>query len=573
VAENPQPWTASTIASTRNNVATISNVAAAISSATGVSITSLGIATPVAREMNKQEIDYPAIFNPFRDAIVSTQWIMPFGSSVPIPAGPATNSSLMQNYAYVRANNLTNRISDPQGIYNRLANPVLNDIGPGKIQIGTAIDLLKSYMTDGRFANDQLDLAKYNGHVDQMVRDLNSFTSPTAFDLTYKLSGLMTLQAVEWYTSAKALGSTSDPDLGMARWSQYSEGQQAQLITTFYTLGAASMTKSADAQISQFGSYTPFLNSDGGIYPGSGNNLDVIQIALGMQGAIVTLPNGTTEYFDGNGKIVREESVVTVVAPITNETHDVFVIKEFGQNNNVIRERREQVSADGTQSDITHFSGSVNPIQEEKIRINADGSETRDVTSFGQDGQRTGETITTTSADGSSIRTETRNAAGVVTEIDTVIIDSSNHVVQQAFEALGADGNTTAKTEVTMNILGAGSLQAQHGSRIDFDRGTVQNWDLFNPDALEIALASIAGAPARTIYIDQDSGEISIHQDGGPSIDATAGSQVDVSDSGNYGDSALGNYGDSALNCPPAAAHTIVTSRSPSRCSATAACR
>src|SRR6266700_2197550 len=208
MAENPQPLTGTTITAIQKNAATINSVANAISKATGISITPLGIASPIAREMNKDQIDYPQIFVPFRDAIVSNQWEMSPDPQVPFVAVPATHDSLMQNYRYVQNHKVPNDTNTIEGIYNRLTNPTLNDIGPGKFQIGTAIGLLQSYTNDPRFANDPLDLFKYDGHVEQMVRDLNSNTSATAFDLTSKLSGLMNLQAVEWHTSNQALGPT-----------------------------------------------------------------------------------------------------------------------------------------------------------------------------------------------------------------------------------------------------------------------------------------------------------------------------------------------------------------------------
>jgi hypothetical protein len=83
---------------------------------------------------------------------------------MPFDAGPETNDSLMQNYYYVLKNNPTNRISTIQGIINRLGNPTLNDIGPRKFEIATAESLLHGYLNDRRFANDPLDLFKYDGH-------------------------------------------------------------------------------------------------------------------------------------------------------------------------------------------------------------------------------------------------------------------------------------------------------------------------------------------------------------------------------------------------------------------------
>jgi hypothetical protein len=135
MAENAQPLTDTTINAIRINAATINDVANAITNATGVSVTSVGIASPIAREMNKDQIDYPQIFVPFRDAIVANQYQYSPETGGAVYEGPATNDSLMQNYAYVTANNVSNIASTGLGIVNRLTNPTLNDIGPGKVEL------------------------------------------------------------------------------------------------------------------------------------------------------------------------------------------------------------------------------------------------------------------------------------------------------------------------------------------------------------------------------------------------------------------------------------------------------
>jgi hypothetical protein len=55
--ENPQPLTKDPIAAIQNNAKRIGNIAAEINKATHIPVTPLGIASPVAREMNKDEID------------------------------------------------------------------------------------------------------------------------------------------------------------------------------------------------------------------------------------------------------------------------------------------------------------------------------------------------------------------------------------------------------------------------------------------------------------------------------------------------------------------------------------
>jgi hypothetical protein len=127
MAENPQPLTATTINAIQTNAALIANIAATITSATGVAVTAPDIAAPVAREMNKTQIDYPAALGLVREGVVSSQWQVDPATGVLEYAGPATNDSLMQNYAEVQSQNLTNkavrRMSLRRADWSRRRNP------------------------------------------------------------------------------------------------------------------------------------------------------------------------------------------------------------------------------------------------------------------------------------------------------------------------------------------------------------------------------------------------------------------------------------------------------------------
>src|ERR1700674_1435572 len=284
MSENPRPFSAETLNTIQLDTSNIKRIATEISSATGVGMSALEIASPVARELNKNQFDYLQWYNPIRNSVVNLQWEMSQETGVPVQVGPSTNESLTQNYDYLQGHPLSNVTSTVEGAFNRLTNPVLNDIGPGKVQIKTAIDLLNDYKNDPRFAYDPLDLLKYDGHVDQLVKDLQDPTNRTSFDLTYKFSGLMGLQATEFYKAYLA----GDQLSGEERWNRYSPEEQAQLITTYYTLGRDTMIKKAEEQIVTSGFYAPDLNqSDGGQYLGSGNNIGVLKAALG-DGAILS---------------------------------------------------------------------------------------------------------------------------------------------------------------------------------------------------------------------------------------------------------------------------------------------
>ena len=522
--ENPQPLTAKTVRAIQAYTDTISDTAAAITSATGVSVTSLGIATPIAREMNKDQLDYNQLFVPFRDKAVSTYWEMqPDGTSIRVPL---TNDNLMQNYADTR--DMTNSAGSIMGIANRLNNAALNDIGPGKFQVGTAIELLKSYINDPRFANDPLDLAKYDGHMDQMVQDLNSNGSPTAFDLTFKLSGLMNLQAVEWYTSSGILGQ--------ARWDQYSPDDQARMITTYYSVGRKPMIDAVTKEIAETGGYTPDLNTPGSRYAGSGNNMGVTKAALGENGEVVFLPDGTIEYFNSNGRIIREDSpATTTVNPLTGETTTTTTIKEFDQNNNVSKQIIRVSNADDSQSTTTQFAGSGDPIQQEIITVGLAGVRTDDVTTFGDNGARTGETITSTNAEGTSARTETRDGSGATVQVETNTFDSSTLAVRQVLQTWGVNGsellkyynsgtNSLTETDVVRNGDGSGQLTASNGTTINFSAGTLG--DINDNGVMTISTPTTDGVPF--ISVDPETGIASLSG----IYQAAAGSQINVSDEG-----------------------------------------
>jgi hypothetical protein len=59
MSANPQPFTSDTLNKIQSGSADINQIANIISSVSGVQISGAEIAAPIAREMNKTQIDYP----------------------------------------------------------------------------------------------------------------------------------------------------------------------------------------------------------------------------------------------------------------------------------------------------------------------------------------------------------------------------------------------------------------------------------------------------------------------------------------------------------------------------------
>jgi hypothetical protein len=121
-------------------------------------------------------------------------------------------------------------------------NPTLWDVGPGKIKIHTAIDMLDSYLVAhpgaaADPASDPLQLKKYDGHLQDLVRDLQDANNP----LTFKIAGLV----------AKAGADFFSEKIGAAGWAAIDPDTQAALTTQYYVRGDHTMEldwqKAADA--------------------------------------------------------------------------------------------------------------------------------------------------------------------------------------------------------------------------------------------------------------------------------------------------------------------------------------
>lgn len=161
--ENPQQLLPSTVAAIQSNAAEIADIANVM----GVS--ALAVADPVAREMNKQaEGDYP------NSAVQSIKELLVKYSVEPTSDGAVTltqttDAELIADHQYVVSSGVSNVASGGVGsLINRVLDPTLNDLGVGKIQLGTAMDTVAYYAT--MFPDsDPLNLKQYIDHPTALV--------------------------------------------------------------------------------------------------------------------------------------------------------------------------------------------------------------------------------------------------------------------------------------------------------------------------------------------------------------------------------------------------------------------
>lgn len=216
-------------------------------------IPALAIAGPVAREID----------------LAQNSWI-PSASSAP--------TSSQQVYNDYQQAVINNRTTTGFKIVNKLWNDALLDLGPGKIKPATAIHLILSYYIDNpKFANDNLDLAKYVDHWDAFVKDMQDSKDRTSYDLAYKIYALSALQASDWYSQR----------VGETGWNRLTDAQKAAFITTFDAIGLQRMNELANKQIEDNGVYAPYPGSPGArtILFDNGKNVRLLNQLLGMGGA------------------------------------------------------------------------------------------------------------------------------------------------------------------------------------------------------------------------------------------------------------------------------------------------
>lgn len=229
-------------------------------------VSPLDIAGGIIRELNNERYVYPQDYsNGLRRVLKETL--------VPL----LTDEKIRQLYdeANTYKRSTLQLPSRPLTIWNR----AFLGVGPGNINIRTAIDQLKNY--NQWFPNsDPLDLKKYNA-VDPknpnntgykaFVRDIHDRTT----DVTEKVSGLIAREAREFLKK----------NMGDSAWNALDEDHQAALVAKYYLLGKEKMEDTAAAQeAGPVGTYSPDYTGEGSDVYLYKSNPEAIKRALGRQG-------------------------------------------------------------------------------------------------------------------------------------------------------------------------------------------------------------------------------------------------------------------------------------------------
>jgi hypothetical protein len=329
--------------------------------ANAAGVSSLSIAAPLTREINKFEVgDYEGWLLSSNLFTAAKNSVALFGSTV-ATGTRLTEQDYTANLQYVRDNGITNAQSLGLERYIvRADNPVLNDLGVARIQVGTAMDAV-SYYNNNQSAftgGDALNLLKYVNNTPQLVADL--INPATTMQVSIALQAVIANQANEW-ASARVGG-----------WQQYSDADKAAFTAAYSTLG--------ETKLNTF--YTGFLR-DGGTAGQYHPNLDEMSGAeyltwqekvsdptniLRLQNALGSAPNNGAGALDPSAYPTDSQTIgVTNVPGVTNATESFdlataqTVLKIFfsDQTTAVVK-----LGADDTTIDQYGFEGVLRTQQE-----------------------------------------------------------------------------------------------------------------------------------------------------------------------------------------------------------------
>lgn len=140
----------------------------------------------------------------------------------------STHQELADNYNALKAGN--------PNFGEKFGNPAMVDVGPGNIKIETAIDLLQEYHAEhATSGDDPLDLEKYVGHYDTMVKDLSDFDKT---DTTFAFAALKVRNAEKFFTSKDNTA-----------WNRLSDDVKDALRVTYYKMGEKTLSGNIDKRI------------------------------------------------------------------------------------------------------------------------------------------------------------------------------------------------------------------------------------------------------------------------------------------------------------------------------------
>ncbi len=146
------------------------------------------------------------------------------------------HQEILQNFEYAQAQGAEWRLS--LGTAGKLLNPVMIDVGPGNIQIYTAINLLNEYVQ--KYPNsDPLGLKQYNSNYSELA---SALANPLN-NATVKLASLMVEKGISWGAQ------------NINNWSDLDPLEQEAFAVYFYNVGEDRLEEKRDAAIQATGSY------------------------------------------------------------------------------------------------------------------------------------------------------------------------------------------------------------------------------------------------------------------------------------------------------------------------------
>ena len=147
------------------------------SAANAANVSPLSNAGPIAREMNKFDNgDYSYWgFGTFWQNAIKDELVTRGGPAIHNFSSPLTQDNYMTSLILSIALKASNKASSGfSGYANRVLFPTMNDVGPAKFQIGTAMKAVSFYSKhpEAFSGTDPLDLNKYLGNTPTLVKDL-----------------------------------------------------------------------------------------------------------------------------------------------------------------------------------------------------------------------------------------------------------------------------------------------------------------------------------------------------------------------------------------------------------------
>ena len=445
------------------------------------------IAGPIAREMNKDAIDYNHDWIHQQMVAIRDKRILSM-----------SNEQLEINLAYVLSNGITNTGGGANALQVKWFNPVLNDLGPGKFQLGTAMAAVNYYIDNINDFAGSLDLAKYAGHADQLVKDMLS--PDTALSLAIRLTAVESKQAQSWF-------STTDPS-----WNLRSEDYKAALITTWYTIGKNDIVASYNFQTAN-GLYPELynpsaVNANGGVYYLFETNPATLHQNLlqgtGLGGSLywqksdAQVPDGAFSTAALSSLSLDTFDAIAGALVVSGTTADNSILKTtfvLDPNGDPVVGSQNYVSAADSTTTLSRFGMSDGSIltttQDPADRYNWDFNTTTKVQ---------GGTITTTHLDNGASVIELKgnngtfdfNGDGVVNDLDAALIDAASGAGSGGGPGNGSGGGIISGGSGTDILYGGGA-----GDTLDTATGTktriaVTGWEPTVTHAGDFSFSNLA---------------------------------------------------------------------------------